>query len=162
MNNLVQPILKPIPNRDMYMLYSDYSINVDGHSILVPQYFEFDGASIPRIGWQITYTPFDPDVMMPALIHDWLYYNHQVGRKEADEIFYKLLIKNGASNSKSNIMYQAVRIGGSFAWDNDAEDDKAMAQLYLKVANHEQLPRYKFPLKVQTLASKLTDQLNYV
>ena len=145
MKNIEQPELRPNPKDDYYMLMSDYNITVNNIKIVVPKYFQYDGASIPRVGWQVTYTPFDPDVMLPSLIHDWLFYNHQVPRDIADDIFYRLLKDNGVSGLKANIMWGAVRTAGSLFWDNDDDDIKDLANLYLKVKESPNLPFYKFP-----------------
>lgn len=47
--------------------------------ILVPQYFLFDGASIPRMLWPIVGHPYDSDYVQAAGVHDVLYrYNGKV------------------------------------------------------------------------------------
>ena len=57
--------------------------------IVIPAGFEFDGASIPD--WiekwipkfLFKFAPHDPRLNPPALVHDWLYTNHQVQRHMA-------------------------------------------------------------------------------
>ena len=116
-----QPLLRPVPQRDMYVLCEDYTryFKVDGvtRKVTVPEGFIFDGASIPKWAWQVIYSPFHPDVMAAALVHDYLYGHHKFTRIESDSIFEYLLIKNGVDETKASLMYKAVRVGGRSAWE---------------------------------------------
>lgn len=117
-----QPKLTPRPEKNLYELIEPYTYicTVDDNrlEITVPTGFLYNGASIPAIGWVATYTPFHPDVVAAALIHDWLYGPNELGidRYTADSIFYQLLIENGVREMTAEIMYNAVRIGGSGYW----------------------------------------------
>ena len=99
-----QPILIPIPNENKYFTDAVYitkqKIGKKQVVITVPRGFVFDGASIPSFGWKATYTPFHPDVMAPALVHDYFYRDpesHIFSRKEVDDLFYDMLRKNTVS-----------------------------------------------------------------
>lgn len=94
-----QPNICPVPGTRKYLLLDDYKITVGGVDTCVPALFEFDGASIPWYGWHATYTPFHPIVILPSLIHDWHFYNHQVNLQTANDIFYNLLLQNEANES---------------------------------------------------------------
>jgi len=117
-----QPKLTPRPKENLYELIEEYSYKctVDGETLLItiPAGFIYNGASIPAIGWLVTYTPFHPDVMVPALIHDYLYGDHSLGidRYTADSILYQMLVENGVKEITAEIMYQAVRAAGSAFW----------------------------------------------
>ncbi|MDD1795441.1 DUF1353 domain-containing protein [Enterovibrio sp. ZSDZ42] len=143
-----QPRLKPSALTNKYELTKDFGITVNGVNILVPQYFRYDGATIPSAAWQITFTPFHPDIMMPALVHDWLFYNHQVSRKEADSILYTLLCQNGVDNLRANMIWSAVRAGGRFFWDNDEDDKAYLRTLYELVKNKKNVSKYCFPKEI--------------
>jgi hypothetical protein len=143
-----QPSLTPIPHENKYELARDYEIQAEGVEIVVPRHFRYDGASIPGPAWQLTYTPFHPDVMVPALIHDWMYYNHQEDREVADDVFYRLLKDNGVSNLMANVMWGAVRTGGGLFWDNDEEDEEFLLKLCKKVRERPNFDRYKFPPEI--------------
>ena len=78
-----------------------------------------------------TYTPFHPDVLLPSLIHDWMYYNHQADRDITDDLFFTLLKNNGVSNFMANLMWGAVKAGGEFVWDNDEEDIEMLTELWV-------------------------------
>jgi len=108
-----QPHLRPQPDTDQYRLIREYPYSHNGLSIIVPLYFRYDGASIPLIAQIITYSPFHPKIMAAALLHDWLYYSHVTSRKVADKIFRDVLIKNGVSNGKAQLMYKGVRRFGA-------------------------------------------------
>ncbi|WP_394209229.1 DUF1353 domain-containing protein [Enterovibrio calviensis] len=142
---LKQPKLQPSALVNKYELTWDFEIEADGVDIVVPKYFRYDGATIPAIAWQITFTPFHPDVMMPALVHDWLFYNHQVDREQADDILFTLLRQNGVDNLRANMIWGAVRTAGGLFWDNDDEDIETLKKLYRLVKNRENVDRYSFP-----------------
>jgi len=83
--------------------------------IVVPRGFQTDLASIPRILWNII-APFELSTEAPV-VHDYLY---QTGgdkgkytRKQADKIFYELMLKEGVCWWKRTVAYNAVR---TFAW----------------------------------------------
>jgi len=140
-----QPTLVSVPDENKYELVIDYEIVVDGTEIVVPKYFRYDGASIPAPAWQLTFSPFHPDVMLPSLIHDWVFYNHQINRDALDEIFYRLLRDNGVNYLKANTMWAAVRATGGIFWDNDDEDNNMLLELCIKVRDSPNFERYKFP-----------------
>ena len=82
--------------------------------VTVPKNFEFDGASIPRFFWRVIGTPFAPDVIIAALVHDYLYkHGHELGisRKEADTIFRSILRYEG--HPKADTMYRTLRMFGA-------------------------------------------------
>lgn len=140
-----QPILKPLPLDNLYELMEDYEINILSHKIVVPKSFKYDGASIPAAAWQMTYSPFDPDVMLPALVHDWLFFNHQMDQVTTDEIFYLMLKENGVNNAKATMMWAAVSTVGQLFWDNDTNDKIMLAELCKKVKDRPNFKDYKFP-----------------
>lgn len=140
-----QPTLAPLPKENKYRLVRDFAIEVEGVLVVVPKYFRFDGASIPPAAWQLTYSPFHPDVMLPALIHDWMFYNHQENREVTDDIFYRLLKDNGVSDLKASAIWAAVRTAGELFWKNDEEDKKLLLWLCKKVKGRPNFDHYQFP-----------------
>ena len=135
-------LLEPVPENKKYRLLHPVLIDIKNRDIdgifcskhlIVPAYFEYDGASVPFFGWLATTTPFDPRVMKAALAHDWLYHTHNVwDRKAADLLFYKLLRENNLSYIKSKLMYWAVRIASWPYWKNDQEDYEKIKDLINK------------------------------
>ena len=109
-----------MPEEDRYELLEDFTVlcDVEGacYTITVPSGFLYDGASIPPPGWILGYTPHHPDMMLPALVHDYLYTTREVDRLTADSIFYELLIQNGVKKPIAEVMFQAVRACGGGHW----------------------------------------------
>jgi hypothetical protein len=84
-------------------------------SIMVDAGTISDFASVPRFFWRII-SPFDDDVRMPALVHDFLYTTQVWEKDVADLIFREALQVRGAPAWKVNAMYNAVKWFGGKAW----------------------------------------------
>lgn len=147
--------IKLAPRRNEYSKSWEYDVLEDvaydfqGTTIVVPQFFSYDGASIPSLAWQTIYTPFDPIVMAPALVHDWLYSNQQVDRDDADKVLRKLLKDNGVPSIKVDLIYRAVQFFGGAAWENTSEDLKYLRWLRQKLLNAGvNVDKYHFPSEV--------------
>ncbi|MBB5019727.1 hypothetical protein HNQ59_003035 [Chitinivorax tropicus] len=130
-----QPQLSPWPEAEHYKLLTDYQIDTSAGPVTIPRHFHYDGASVPALAWQITYDPFHPDVMAPALVHDWLYYTHHIGtqvisREQADDILDDLFRRNGVGSTKRRIMTMAVKAAGGAVWANDPEDKSVLREIY--------------------------------
>lgn len=101
------------------MLFEWYEKN---RNIEVPEGFITDFASIPS--FLRDKVAVNDDHRLAAIAHDYLYSNlgHLVQynrdlfytRKEADEIFYQLMISEGVGRFKAWVMYRAVRVFGGF------------------------------------------------
>lgn len=101
---------------------------LNGWEIRVPAGFRCDLASIPRVLW----TLIDPSDLgeLPALLHDWLYYNggavcwsrgkpscfFAYTRAEADDLFLRAMTEAGVSAWKRRAAFGAVRLFGGRAW----------------------------------------------
>ena len=142
---LTQPSLKPHPRENKYQLTRDYELVVREANIVIPRTFVYDGASIPALAWQYTFSPFHPDVMLPSLVHDWMYYNHQEERETTDDIFFELLRDGGVSHFKATAMWGAVRVGGELFWENDEDDTEMLLKLCKRVRERSSFYDYRFP-----------------
>lgn len=91
-----------------YSLVRSVSFDVSGVTYIIPEGFEFDGASIPRFFWSYIGHPFSPRFVKASLIHDYMC-NGQFDRKIADRKFKELLKEAGVPSWKASIMYSAVR-----------------------------------------------------
>jgi hypothetical protein len=101
----------PLPKSGKYRL--NKAVIIDG--VHIPPKFKWDGASIPRFLWRIIGSPFQPKLMVPSLVHDYLYGEGEASgytRKEADKLFKKLLMANGVDEERAESMYAGVRWGG--------------------------------------------------
>lgn len=96
-----------------FLTCSELNFYFNDQKFIVPEGFETDLASIPRLFWSIV-PPYNTSLIAPAIVHDWLYSRHtKIKRLECDKIFYFLLVKNGMSKFLAGIMYFCVRIFGS-------------------------------------------------
>jgi hypothetical protein len=101
----------------------DYAITIQkGRSTIsgvfsAPIGFEMDGGSIPNPA-HFYYQPLHPKILPAATAHDYLYTTRMFrDRAICDEIFFQLLLQSGVSLRDARIMWAAVRIGGSKAWN---------------------------------------------
>ncbi len=117
--NATAPRIKPITSgehKGKYKLAYKYSITVLGNIRVIPAGFIFDGASIPRTMWtMLGVTPFHPNIIIPALVHDHLYSEKDLSREDADKIFKHLLEQCGFT-TRATLMHTAVRWFGGGHW----------------------------------------------
>lgn len=112
--------MKSIPGHFRMELLTDFVWVGQSVEIRVPARYCFDGASIPRIFWRVIGHPWG-EYREAACVHDWLYSDGHIAhpeieRKQADQIFRRIMLEVGISRRKAAIMYRAVRIGGGRAW----------------------------------------------
>jgi hypothetical protein len=94
----------------------DYSYLFDAtcEVVNVPSGFLSDFASIPGFA-RVFFNP--SNYAEAALTHDWLYATgkkgDKAGRKKADDVFRAALTELGKSSTEINLLYRAVRLGGS-------------------------------------------------
>jgi hypothetical protein len=139
---LLRPVAKPDSNKlsDAYEVASDIVTKVGFDTVRVPKFFQYDGASIPSLGWQIIGSPFHPRFMVAAVFHDWLYHTHQIKREAADELFYTLLLSFNVQQTKAVLMREAVKNFGGWYWDNDPDDLAYIARLAKKIQDDGRKP----------------------
>lgn len=94
--------------------------------VKVPKGFIFDGASIPTIAWtSLGLHPFSSEVVKAGLVHDYLYSTKILQRKDADEVLKRILkYENDLSAVTISIIYGAVRIAGSNAYNNIQDESE--------------------------------------
>ena len=91
-----------------------------------------DGASVPRIFWNI-FPPVSGRYLEAAVIHDALYATKYIPRKEADMIFLEAMGELGVAWWKRGLMYGGVRLFGWSAWRSHDARSVAKAREYVKV-----------------------------
>jgi hypothetical protein len=89
----------------------------------VPKGTLTDLASIPAaFRWLVSND--DRRIIRPAIVHDWLYMLQgklpamTLSRSHVDLLFYEMLRVEGMGWWKARMMWAAVRVGGSIAWNN--------------------------------------------
>ncbi len=90
--------------------FNSYCKYANGTNIIVPKGFRTDLASVPRIFWTIL-PPFGR-YSQAAVVHDYLY-RMEHDKKEADLIFYYLMLNCDVYYWKAKVMYWAVKY---FSW----------------------------------------------
>lgn len=94
--------------------------------LVVTRGYKTDFASLPWMA-RLFYSPFD-EYAEAAIIHDWLYSVGEKGKKrEADLIFFRVMLQDGVSPILARYFYTAVRFntlfdnggfGRASEWDN--------------------------------------------
>ena len=93
-----------------YRVCGDYDLC----GVYVPDGYEFDGASIPRLFWGVIGCPFNPRFVKASLYHDICYSGlFKIDRLYADIGLRAMLRKAGVSRWRSYLMYGGVR---AFGW----------------------------------------------
>jgi hypothetical protein len=97
-----------------------YIVGVSQDRITVPRGFVTDFASIPpRL--QSFIQPTGPN-LLPAVVHDYLYWNQACSRAQADQIMLLAMIENDVPAGQRTAIYRAVRVGGAAAWNTNAAE----------------------------------------
>jgi len=84
-------------------------------TVYIPKWFEFDGASIPRL-FHIIGTPMWTDTLIWSLFHDNLYSRKILKRKDADQCFNELMIICKVKTYKRISYYLWVRMFWWVTW----------------------------------------------
>lgn len=95
-------------------VFEDYVYETSIGTVVVPNGFKTDYASVPKIFRNIinTYGKHGK----AAVVHDWLYSkncNIDITRAEADKIFLEIMKECGVGTIKRQFMYRMVRIFGA-------------------------------------------------
>lgn len=107
------PTLRQV-DKNEWVLTHQVIAKLNGYpTIKVPHGFHTDGASVPRIFWNIC--PPMSNYTNAAVVHDFLYVRRgdletkKFTREEADEIFLLAMIELGVAKWRRGVMYKAVR-----------------------------------------------------
>ncbi|WFU40133.1 DUF1353 domain-containing protein [Bradyrhizobium sp. CB82] len=104
---LLRPIRwEPNPNQSGYK------------AVTVPAGFTTDFASIPQVFWSLL--PPDGEYTYPAIVHDYLYWSQAGSKEDADSIFQFGMEDFSVAAPTISAIYNAVRLFGKTAWDEDA------------------------------------------
>lgn len=119
-NFINSPILRPTDTGERFVIVNDFFVLINNKKVKIPQGTKTDFASIPQL-----FTCILPKLdrhLMPAILHDHLYYIQKIGnkklkRKTADKIFLEAMKACKVNWLKRYTMYYAVRVGGGKAWN---------------------------------------------
>ena len=110
-----------------WILVDDWKYNVNGQEYVIPEGFQFDGASIPKF----LRTFFSPVgvLLIGGLVHDYAYKYKtllkknkkttmgDLTQKQADEIFRDINIIVNGFYAMNYLSYYSLRLGGFIAWN---------------------------------------------
>src|SRR4030095_14824315 len=97
-----------------------YKIGISNYSVTVPLGFVTDFASIPPALQSIIQQ--NGPYLLPAVVHDYLYWKQTCTRAQSDQILLLAMIENNVRAIHRIAIYEAVKAAGSFAWDENARD----------------------------------------
>lgn len=103
-------------DRWQHTLLADLVLEDDAGTFTVPAGFATDFASIRVLHNAFLFVLFalvSGYGNYSATVHDWLYANGQVSRKEADAILYRALRAEGVARWRSWLLWAGVRLGGA-------------------------------------------------
>jgi len=140
-------IVSPMSDGKTWIIMRPFGYEVgsedSGDTVEVPVGFQTDFASIPRLFWAIL--PKWGRYGNGAVIHDWLYWEQERERREADSIFLEAMevLKVGAA--VRYVMYWAVRAFGWLAWyrnqcDRAASFPRVLSDVKLKATAESRRP----------------------
>ncbi|MDJ0665419.1 MAG: DUF1353 domain-containing protein [Acidimicrobiia bacterium] len=130
-STLAAPVVTYIGPGNVWRLEADYAYQDGPTLITVPAGFRFDLASIPRVFWWLI-SPFELSVAAP-LLHDFLYAykgdppqgsldpSRQYSRKEADQLFKRVMEIEGVPGWRRRPAYAAVRAFGWIGWGKSTQ-----------------------------------------
>ena len=125
-SGLPSPVFTYLVSERKWRLEEAYRYRDEAHRITVPEQFEFDLASIPRLFWWLI-APFELSIAAP-LLHDFLYrYRGDppagaieppriYSREEADRLFRRVMASEGVARWRRAAAYRAVRWFGGSSW----------------------------------------------
>jgi hypothetical protein len=100
----------------IFRLTASFRYHSSVGTIRIPKGFHTDGASVPKIFWNI-FSPFG-SYFSAALVHDFLYSKDSdsifsaADRAEADHIFLEAMYNAGVGWLTRHTVHSAVRMGG--------------------------------------------------
>jgi uncharacterized protein DUF1353 len=100
-----------------------YTIGVSKDTITIPPGFVTDFASIPQVFHSILRQ--NGLYLLPAVVHDYLYWKQACTRDQSDQILNLGMIENKVPDLPRIAIYGSVRAAGGFAWEANAKDRAA-------------------------------------
>lgn len=100
-----------------------YQVGISNDRVTVPRGFVTDFATIPPI-LQSLIQQNGPH-LLPAVVHDYLYWKQTCTQDQADRLFLLAMIENKVPLTDRTAMYTAVHAVGALAWASNARDRAA-------------------------------------
>ena len=107
--------LRPLPDGKRWRLLGNLVYHSGRYgTIVVPECFTTDLASIPQVFWGILSPLAEHE--RAAVIHDYLYTQQKRSRRQCDVIFLEAMKVCGTGWLKRSVIYWMVRLFGGIAW----------------------------------------------
>ena len=114
-----------------------YIVGESKDSVTVPVGFVTDLASIPWYFHSIIQK--NGNYLLPAVVHDYLYWKQTCTRQQSDGIMRLAMIENNVSVAHQIAIYEVLRIVGGFAWDSNTAE-RAARVLRILPPTHFKIP----------------------
>jgi hypothetical protein len=98
-----------------FRLLKDFPVWVDDEWIIVPEGFETDLSSVPRV--PIVFYWLGGRGHKEGILHDWMYKCNMFPREDCDDIFYWALRSERKTKAVSYAMWKGVRIGAGRVYE---------------------------------------------
>ena len=120
-------------------LTKDWKYNIDGEEYVIPEGFQFDGASIPKF-LRSFFSPVGV-LLIGGLIHDYAYKYKtllkvnkketmgELTQKRADEIFRDINVIVNGFYTMNRLAYWSLRLGGFVAWNGHRKRNNKIPEL---------------------------------
>lgn len=103
-------VLRKITGTMQWKVENRYKFSVNGKNYYVPKGQTTDLSSTPRILWPIF--PKSGKYTEAGVVHDYLYRNGVLPRKESDEVYREICKICGVGSIRRGLMHKALRIFG--------------------------------------------------
>jgi hypothetical protein len=132
-------VIEPLGDGINWEVYNPFNYQSDilDANISIAKGFITDGASIPRLFWNIL-TPTGP-YFQAAVVHDYLYRNQQFTRRQSDDVLLEGMWVLHCRFREYCVIYVMVRLFGWYAWWRDG---KGAAKTKAKIGGNAK--KYKF------------------
>jgi hypothetical protein len=117
-------------NKDWIVLEDmTYVIGASRDTIIVPQGFVTDFASIPQPLLSMGLSPMGK-YSRAAIVHDYLYWSQGCTREQADRLLLIAMKESNVGAFDQRVVYQGVNLGGQRAWNaNNAEHQRGLPRV---------------------------------
>ncbi|HEX8830144.1 MAG TPA: DUF1353 domain-containing protein [Longimicrobium sp.] len=127
-----------------------YRIGRTQDSIVVPAGFVTDLASVPPRLHSIV-TPLGPN-MLPAIVHDYLYWTHGCKQAEADRIFDLAMRETRVTANDRKVIMTGLGIGAKAAFEQNARErrdgyTRVLPPAYRNIPRTLTWPQYRSELR---------------
>ena len=101
-------------DRNMKLIEEFSYVDPNDRTWTVPARAVINGASIPRVFWELIGPPFVGNYRRASVVHDYFVFLKQDTPKDVHRMFYDACITGGVPKTKAMVMYLAVKAGSNW------------------------------------------------